>query len=99
MGWHTFATVGAFGFPYDDLGAPFAPLPRVGTWPSAMPVGHALACPCGASPWPILRSTRQPCRNRILFDICRNPLELPLISYPVIVGFMLPEGSARSPQI
>src|ERR1017187_6877191 len=34
--------------PRRRLRVPLAPLPRVGTWPSAMPVGHALACPCGA---------------------------------------------------
>ena len=61
-------------------------------------VGHALACRCGTRPWSILGSSSQPCRDWILFDIRRDPLELFLISHPMIVGLMLPERLAHSPQ-
>jgi hypothetical protein len=39
-------------------------------------VGHALACPCRT--W----RSGQPCRNRVLFDIRHNSVELPLSRSP-----------------
>ena len=64
--------------------------------PGATLGGACLACPSGTGPTPILRRSHQPCRNRILFDICHNPAEFLLIPHPVIVGLILPKWLAGS---
>lgn len=48
----------------------------------------------GARPRPFFGPCCQSGSNRIPFDIGSNPLKFAAISYPMIEGFVLPEGLA-----